>query len=431
MALRKPSKPVQKALGWSILQSAFKLTGLYGVGKLMALWFGPAGLALIGQFQNLLYLQQNAGGFSIYNALIQGLSRLKGGKQPAKSFFSDGLHFGLTLSLGVAVVWWALLPWAFIPLLGKDFPLWLAIVMPVMALGSTFWAGALALAASERHYKRNALLNMAQTAWTILLFGILGYRWGLTGACLGLGLAQVPLAIYSYGYLRPQIGGWWRQILSFWVRRGYLHSPLWPLVGMALYSVGITQLVLVIVRSHLLIEFSAETAGWWEGVQRIGNLWVPVISTLMTSHFLPSLSEVRDRKTYTKLSLQAALGSSFLVGLYALFVLALGGRAISFMFSEAFTPMLVILPLHLATDVLKAGVWGLHNAMLSRQKASWLVMIDLGFQTFYVVGVLWGTARYGWEASVAAYALGMCLNALVTIVLWKKTQSEFSRKETK
>ncbi|MGA1666960.1 MAG: hypothetical protein ACO39U_08265, partial [Bacteroidia bacterium] len=74
--------------------------------------------------------------------------------------------------------------------------------------------------------------------------------------------------------------------------------------------------------------------------------------------------------------------------------------------------------------------WGLHNAMLSRQKASWLVMIDLGFQTIYVVGVLWGTARYGWEASVAAYALGMCLNALVTIVLWKKTQDSFSRKQT-
>ena len=77
MALRRPSEPIQKALGWSILQSAFKLTGLYGVGKLMALWFGPAGLALIGQFQSLLYLQQNAGGFATYNALIQGMSQQK------------------------------------------------------------------------------------------------------------------------------------------------------------------------------------------------------------------------------------------------------------------------------------------------------------------------------------------------------------------
>jgi hypothetical protein len=66
---------------------------------------------------------------------------------------------------------------------------------------------------------------------------------------------------------------------------------------MALYSVGMTQVVLVLIRSQLLAEFSAETAGWWEGVQRIGNLWVPVISTLMTSHFLPALSQAKDRTT--------------------------------------------------------------------------------------------------------------------------------------
>jgi len=180
--------------------------------------------------------------------------------------------------------------------------------------------------------------------------------------------------------------------------------------------------VLVLIRSQLLTEFSAETAGWWEGVQRIGNLWVPVISTLMTSHFLPALSQAKDRPTYTRLSIQAALGSSALVGIYALVVLLLGNRAITFLFSQAFSPMLLVLPLHLATDVIKAGVWGLHNAMLARKKARWLVLIDISFQTLYVFGVFWATPRYGWEASVTAYAIGMIINAIVTIVLWKKIQ---------
>lgn len=76
-----------------------------------------------------------------------------------------------------------------------------------------------------------------------------------------------------------------------------------------------------------------------------------VISTLLTSHFLPRLSQARDRKTYNRLSIQAAFGCSALVGIYAIAVLLLGNRAITFMFSEAFNPMLAVLPLHMATDV--------------------------------------------------------------------------------
>ncbi len=425
MASLRPSKPVQKALGWSILQSAFKLTGLYGVGKLMALWFGPAGLALIGQFQSLLYLQQNAGGFATYNALIQGMSQQKAEGRDPMVYLRNGLGLGLVLSLGVTLLWWLTLPCLLAPVLGSNFPLWLVVILPLTVMGSALWAGALAQAASESHYRRNALLNMAQTSSTVLCFGFMGYQWGLNGACLGLGLAQIPLAIYSYLHFKPHIGKWWLNARRFLARREFLDSPMWPLVVMALYSVGITQVAQVLIRSHLLNEFAAEATGWWEGVQRIGNLWVPVISTLLTSHFLPRLSQAKDRKTYTRLSIQAALGSAALVGIYALAVLLLGSRAITFMFSEAFNPMLAVMPLHLATDVIKAGVWGLHNAMLARQKARWLILIDIGFHSLYVIGVYWGTTRYGWQASVPAYTLAMCSSALITIMLWIKIKSSY------
>jgi hypothetical protein len=50
------------------------------------------------------------------------------------------------------------------------------------------------------------------------------------------------------------------------------------------------------------------------------------------------------------------------------------------------------------------------------------MLIDMSFQSLYVFGVFWATPRYGWEASVTAYAIGMLINAIVTIVLWKKIQ---------
>jgi O-antigen/teichoic acid export membrane protein len=108
----------------------------------MALWFGPAGLALIGQFQNLLYLQQNAGGAAVHNALIQGMSQQKAEGRDEESYLRKGLALGMILSLGVALLWWAVLPWLLAPVLGGDFPLWLAILLPITVLGSAFWAGA-------------------------------------------------------------------------------------------------------------------------------------------------------------------------------------------------------------------------------------------------------------------------------------------------
>jgi len=109
-----------------------------------------------------------------------------------------------------------------------------------------------------------------------------------TGTYTRLAIAQFPVALHSLHWMhhrfkiRISASELWsfRPLLRLIQNRvdHSLKSP-WPDIDLALYSIAATQLSLVAVHTIMMTHYSLEEVGYWVGLQRIDNLWVPLIVT--------------------------------------------------------------------------------------------------------------------------------------------------------
>jgi PST family polysaccharide transporter len=415
------------ALGWSTLQAGVKVSGQFAMGKMIALWFGPAGLALIGQFQNILYLQQNLGGGAIQNSLVQALNQKRWGlegPEALKALMMTGLSLAMWTTLIVAFGFLTLMGLIHGMGLNLNLPLWLLVILAWSLGFSAFWYWAMAYQSGIKNYKALAGLQIQQLAWTVSLFAGFGWIWGTQGACMGLALAQIPAGLVAIQLMHKagfQVwpifrGGFLIPISQ--ALKGMREHGLGPLLALSLYSVASSQLSLLIIRTYLMQQHSPAEAGCWEALQRISNVWVPVISVLLGSYYLPTLSRSMERKAYLLNSLKASLSSAGLVAVYAAAVMAFRQPVVALLFSEDFLPLLSMLGLQLGADILKAACWGLHHGLLARRKAKILIFLDLAYQSILLGGLATGLAHDRWESVVWLYAIATLVQLLATVVVW-------------
>ncbi|MFM8317664.1 MAG: hypothetical protein ACKOAV_04735, partial [Bacteroidota bacterium] len=255
-------------------------------------------------------------------------------------------------------------------------------------------------------------------------------QWGIVGACTGLALAQIPLAGYSLwgmkrrAKFRLRVKEVW-SFTSLFRKVPYpdgqsLKSP-WPMVALSLYSVAASQITLVVIRSIMMKQFDMNEVGYWEGLQRLGNLWIPVIATLLTSHFLPILSQQRNREGFLRHSMQSVLASGGLLTLFALVLMVFRFQAIPLLFSSDFGPMVMLLPLQCIADIFKAVNWSLSHAILSQGQAKQLIVVDVVVQGILMGGVAFGSQHFGWELAVQVYAAATLVQSILTLALWLRT----------
>ena len=422
--------PLTRALWWSGLQACVKVLGQFGLVKVIALWHGPAGLALAGQFQNLLYLLQTMGGSATQNSSIQALNQGGLSDESQRGVLTVSLKISFWITIILAVLWILGYPWLGVLIFPSEFPGWLYFLMPLSCLLSTFFFWSNAYLSATKNYRSLAIHNIGQTLWNTILFIVGGLQWGIVGACAGLALAQIPIAFYSiWGMkrhtkfrLRAMDFGNFTSLLRKipYPDHQTLKSP-WPMVALSMYSVAASQITLVVIRSIMMKQYDIEEVGYWEGLQRLGNLWIPVIATLLSSHFLPILSQQQNREGFLRYSLQTILASGGLVSLFALVLMAFRFQAIPLLFSSDFGPMVMLLPLQCIADIFKAVNWSLSHAILSQGQAKQLMVVDVVVQGILMGGVAFGSQHFGWELAVQAYAAATLVQSILTLALWLRT----------
>jgi hypothetical protein len=419
--------PLTKALWWSGIQACIKVLSQFSLVKVIALWFGPPGMALAGQFQNILYLLQTLGGSATQNSSIQAYNQIGLSPESRSVVLSVSLRISISISVILAALWVLGYPLLGGTIFPYGLPWWLYFLLPVSCFLSAFFFWANSYLSATKNYRLLAFHNIQQTLWTTSLFIAGGHFWGLNGACAGLAIAQIPVALHSIRWMNFRFGAG-ISIRELWSFRSLLRkapypivesikSP-WPVIGLALYSVAATQFTLVAVRTIMIAHYPLEQVGYWEGLQRIGNLWVPVIATILASHFLPILSCQEHREGFLRHSIQTALSSGGLVMVFALCLMVFRFQAIPMLLSKDFGPMLMILPLQLIADILKAANWGLSHAVMAKGQSKNLIIADLIFQGTLLGGVAFGALNFDWAFAVQAYAAATALHCVLTLALW-------------
>jgi len=396
------------------LSIGLKLVTGFITSKLLAVYIGPAGLALVGNLRNFLTSVENIATFGFTNGIVKYTASYQDQPERQQEFINSVLTFlpimALLCSLGIggfASYWNA---W----LLEGD-----------SAYNSVFFYVALALPWYLVSVVLTSILNGLEAYKKVVYTQIFGM---LAGLALTVGLV---LTTQTYGaliavvaapalqffavvfYLKKQIQGFRFQI-KYNDIQNLSHYSL-----MAIASSVIGPLVFIAIRNRLILSSGMDAAGYWEALNRISSYYFLFLSTLISLYFLPRLAKVTtiaEEKSILK-SYFFQLMPVFTVGLIGIYLFRVW--VVRLFFTSAFEPVNDLLLWQLLGDFGKGMALILGYRFFAYRQTQLFLFTEL-----FSLASLYFLAQYGIQTEgvvglMKAYALNYGIYFVLLVLLYR------------
>lgn len=356
-------------------------TGLVSV-KVVASIIGPAGVALVGQLNNFatIVMQLACGG--INSGITKYVSENKEDKGKLRSLLSTAFRITLVCSFAVG-----LLMIVFHRKLSRLIMLSDGYGYVFVVFGFTVFLYALnnmliSIVNGFKEFSEYVSINIANSIVGLCFTLVFAICFGLKGALLSAISYQSVMFFVTLFMVRklPWVNvSFFKEKFSSPVAKKYLQYTL-----MALVSAACLPVVQLLLRGNIISQLSLEHAGWWEGMNRISNMYLMVITTSFSVYYLPRLSEIHDKYGLKReiFKAYAVIVPMLLVGFTAIYLLRF--FVIRLLFTPEFMPMEQLFGWQMTGDLFKICSWLLAYLMLAKAKTVLFVSTEIGFSLLYL-----------------------------------------------
>ncbi|RZJ69418.1 O-antigen translocase [Flavobacterium sp.] len=418
-----PKKIVQSGLlratslnGLSVL---VKIAIGFATSKVIAVFLGSSGMALIGNLRNFLTSLEGVSTLGLQNGIVKYVAESKSSQSDLKRVVSTVF---LTLICVVIVCSAAL--FVFADFWGR----WIfeseqsyAQVFRIFALALPFYAFSIVLIAIL-----NGLGDYKKVIWANILGNILGLAisiwcivgYELLGALVAIVLSPSLLFFVSLAYLKKEV-----KILSLLSVSAFDLSLLKKLGSfslMALFSAVVVPLVYLQIRQETIVVYGKDAAGQWEAMTRISSYYMLFVSTLVSVYFLPKLVLARDNRSVKTIFLDyfKTVMPLFFVGTIVLYLLR--DLIVILLFTDDFLQVEKLFFFQLLGDVFRSASMILGCLFIARKMTK-----AFFFTEILSLAVLYLTSHfllsdYGISGLVAAHAITYAIYFVVLIGYFRK-----------
>lgn len=395
----------------SFIATAVKLLAALVINKAVALYIGPSGLAIIGQFQNMLQLAMTASQGAINTGVTKYTAEIGAGSKELPALFSTAFKISVTCSVVVGLLLIIFSNYVAANFLNNSEYGFLFITLGCTIILYTLNALLLSILKGLKEIPLFIGINIVQSIYSLIFTTALIYFFGLNGALTALVTNQSIIFIFLLWKLRKH------PIIKFKLFSTKFNKVFaGKLSKYALMS--ITTAILgptshVIIRNHIGESFGWEAAGYWQAIWYISAMYLMIITTSLSIYYLPRLSEIINKSELRK---ELLIGYKIIlpvVSLLALSIFFLKDFIILILFSEDFQPMRELFLWQLVGDFLKLASFLLSYIMLAKAMTkSFMISEILSTITFFLLAIFL-TNNCGLVGITYAYAL----NYLIYIVL--------------
>jgi len=391
-----------------------KMFTLLGINKILALYVGPSGYAALGQLQNALTMITTLSSGAVNTGVTKYTAEYidEPGKQHAvwKTATTLALAGSLVVGVAVAVFNNELSSYFFkTDVYGSVF-IWVAISLFFF----TFNALLLAIINGKKDVKTLVIANIAGSFLSLIVTGFLTWFFGLYGALVSLGIYQASAFVTTVFLCRKS--AWFRVDYFFGRLDKKIAINLSKFAAMALTTAACVPLAQILIRNHLISNFGAEYAGYWEAMWRLSSAYLLLVTTTLGVYYLPRLSELVGYDAVVK---EVSEGYKFILPvaiICCIVVYFLRDFVIQVLFTEQFLPMRDLFAFQLIGDVMKIGSWILAYVMLGKAMYKLYIVTEIVFAVSFYGFVLLFTRWHGFQGVVEGYAFNYLLYWIVMFV---------------
>lgn len=388
-------------------------------GKALAVLTGPPGVAIFGQFQNFINVILSIANGAINMGVVKYTAEYEGDETKLKPLFSTSLKISLYCSLSAGAILLLLAPiiseWLF---LTNQY----AGVIGVLGCTIVFYALNSLLVSilnGKKEIRKFTIVNTSGSIIGLVFTLALDYFYGIEGALYSLALSQSIVFFITVGLV----------VKSDWFKWSYFKAAFDNTHGkalarfslMAIVSALTLPLAQIILRNVVTEKLGIDSAGYWQGMMRISDGYLYVVTTAISTYYLPKLASLHDAKDIRqeifngyKLILPAVLVGCVVVYLLRFFI-------IRTLYTAEFAEMETLFFYQLLGDLFKIAAWILSYLMLAKAMTKRFITTEIVFAITYILLAIGSIGIWGLPGLAIAFAINYLLYLVTMLWLFRKT----------
>ncbi|MDB4165548.1 O-antigen translocase [Gammaproteobacteria bacterium] len=419
---------IHKALGLSFLATIARLISGLIINKFVALFIGPAGLAVIGQFQNFTSIAMTAAQAGTSQGVIKLTSeyKSKGVNDELISLLGSASRLILLCSSGTGVGIIIFSDYLSTLILHSNeyqfiFVIY-GLVIPLFAI-NTFL---LAVLNGLSYLKDWAYIVVIQSFYGVLITSGLILFLSLEGALIAIATNQsLILFVTIWRFRLKSEADDILKLKNFITTQS--NKQLSRVLKFSLMSLTSAIMVpgsLLYIRDYITTQIGPMEAGYWQGMWYISSITIMIITTTLSTYYLPKLSGILNKTELTKEIAKCSLIFVPITGVLCLAIFCLKDIIIVMLFSDEFMPMRLLFQWQLTGDFIKVMSFMIGYVTIAKAMTKTFIALEV-FGTLSLIGLTTLMIdTYGLIGVTYAYTLNYSLYLVVVTAIYSITRYE-------
>lgn len=413
-----------------IQTNLFKITSLNSISvlikiaiglvtsKLLAVFVGPGGMALVGNLRNFSTSLESIATLGFQNGIVKYVAESIDDKPQLQKTISTVFISLLVIAILLSGILYFFAAFWNEQIFGTDFEY--EIVIKALALALPWFAGAIFFLSVI-----NGLGKFTAVIWINILGNLIGLLVSVTlilqyktlGALLSVVISPALLFFVTYYFIAKEFH--FSKLFQFYDFQVIKNLSSYAL--MALVSSVFGPLVYLAIRKNAILVVGIDQAGFWETMTRISAYYMLFVSTILTVYFLPKLAMAKDNLETKKVfwSFYKNILPLFIIGLILIYF----SRTfiIKFLFTKEFLPVTSLFFWQLLGDVLKVASLILGYQFYAKKMTVAFILSELTSLVVLYFSSIFLIKIFGIQGIVMAQALDNCVYLLVLVLYFRKS----------
>ncbi|MET3112923.1 O-antigen/teichoic acid export membrane protein [Pedobacter sp. CG_S7] len=351
--------------------------------KAVAMFTGPAGVAIIGQFTNFMTIILTVSNGAINTGVVKYTAEFKGSEYKLKKLFSTALRISISCSLFIGVILLGLSKYLSELILKSPIYTNAITVLGLTIIFYSLNTLLISILNGKEQIKKYTVVNSASSVIGLLFTVVLVFFYKIQGALYSIVLSQSVIFFVTLFFVAK----------SNWFSWSYFKRPfdisLAKKLGgysiMTLVSVFTAPVVQMVLRDMVITKIGVDSAGYWQGVMRVSDGYLLLITTALSTYYLPRLSSLKTNKDLRKEIFYGykIILPTVLFGCIMIFFLRF--LIIKILYTPDFMEMEKLFFFQLVGDFFKIAAWIIAYLMLAKAMTKLFIITEIVFSLIYLI----------------------------------------------
>lgn len=399
---------------WMGILTFIKAGLTYVMWKIIAVRVGPAGIAIIEQFQNFIQVSRVSIPAGLNEGVVKYVSEYHDNESKKSDILSNVVIMHVVLCVVVLVISLTMSrELSYLVFHSAQYQKMIMLSGVSMALFVINNFG-LSILNAEMEIQKYSICTLINTLFNFLFTSALIWWFGLMGGLIGFALNQTITGIFTAFLVFKS--------KSFKIQLFFSKINLSSIKKLARYSCIPLSAALICPLSSLFLTkcivniLSWVDAGYWQAMLRLSTGYSIVMHMVFGFYFIPKFSSIKKNSELQSEVIKNHYQIIPFIFLCATFVFIFKKQIVVAMYSNNFLPILPLFKYQLIGDVSRACTWPLKNILMAKAMVKTCIAIEIFFSSSYVLLTILFVHFFGLIGTAMAFAANYFLFWITMII---------------